>query len=100
MIMTEFKWLAAGALLAGLAACGPLVGTDGGPVDVATGDDACGAAGYQTLVGTSVGTLDPSTLPEPRRIIFPGQSVTMDLVAERFNVEIGPDDLVARVYCG
>lgn len=66
----------------------------------AASDDACGAAALQPLVGTSVGTLDPATLPEPRRIIFPGQAVTMDFAAERLNVEIGPDDAVARVYCG
>jgi hypothetical protein len=98
--MPDLKAPAAALLaLLALGACTPPGGTaDGGPA--AAGDDACGAAGLQTLVGTSVGTLDPATLPDPNRVIFPGQAVTMDFQAERVNVEIGPDDSVARVYCG
>lgn len=98
--MPDRRLIAALGLIAGLAACAPGSEDAAGEAAVASGEDACGASGFQTLVGTSVGTLDPSTLPEPRRIIFPGQSVTMDLQAERLNVEIGGDDLVARVYCG
>lgn len=98
--MTGLRLSTAALLLASVAACSGLTDGDAPAVDVAVADDACGAAGLQTLVGTSVGTLDPSTLPEPRRIIFPGQAVTMDLVAERLNVEIGADDQVSRVYCG
>ncbi len=107
--MTAIRLLAAMALFAGLAACTPMAGDDTvagpeprapAPGAVASGQDECGAAGLQNLVGTSVGVLDPSALPEPRRIIFPGQAVTMDLRAERLNVEIGTDDEVARVFCG
>ncbi len=98
--MTDFRSLTAAALVAGLAACAPTTDADAPPAEVTTSEDSCGASGFQTLVGSSVGTLDPSTLPEPRRIIFPGQAVTMDLVAERLNVEIGADDQVDRVYCG
>lgn len=98
--MIDLRLMTAAAALAGLAACAQMTGDGDAPVDVAQGEDACGAAGFQTLVGTSVGTLDPSTLPEPRRILFPGQAATLDFAAERLNVEIGSDDLVARVYCG
>lgn len=66
----------------------------------AAGEDACGASGLQSLVGTSVGSLDANALPSPRRVIFPGQAVTMDFRADRLNVEIAPNDKVARVYCG
>ena len=62
--------------------------------------DACGAEALQPLVGTSVGTLDPATLPEPNRVLFPGQAATTDFQDERLNVEIGADDRVARVFCG
>jgi hypothetical protein len=99
--------------LAALAACAPVADPaavvegeaaaapgPGAAVAVAEGEDACGAAGFQSLVGTSVGALDADALPEGRRIIFPGQGVTMDFRAERLNVEIGSDDRVARVYCG
>lgn len=98
--MTMPRALAAAALLAALAACTQDdAGTAAGPAATAA-DDACGAAGFQNLVGTSVGTLDASSLPEPRRVIFPGQPVTMDFRQERLNVEIGPDDKVVRVFCG
>ncbi|MBP7240587.1 I78 family peptidase inhibitor [Amaricoccus sp.] len=96
--MTMPKALAAAALLATLAACAQEGATEAADVDVSK--DACGAAGHQNLVGTSVGALDAASLPEPRRVIFPGQPVTMDFRAERLNVEIGPDDKVARVFCG
>lgn len=89
--------------LAALAACAPAADPTieaGAAAAAAVGEDACGAAGFQGLVGTSVGALDADALPEGRRIIFPGQGVTMDFRAERLNVEIGADDRVARVYCG
>ncbi len=101
--MRFIRDLGSAALLLGLAGCAALTEgggeTAGGAPAAAAGGD-CGAAGLQELVGTSVGTLDPATLPEPRRIIFPGQAVTMDLLEERLNVEIGTDDRVARVFCG
>lgn len=94
--MPHFRTLSAVGLLAALGACGAMQGGSG--TDAAA--DACGASGLQNLVGTSVGALDPASLPEPRRIIFPGQSATTDFVEERLNLEIGADDQVARVYCG
>lgn len=97
--MPDFKAPAAALILAALSACA-LVESGAPGAAVASGDDACGAAGLQTLVGTSVGTLDPAALPDPKRVIFPGQAVTMDFQAERLNVEIGADDQVARVFCG
>ncbi len=96
--MPDLKIPAAALILAALAACAP--GAPGAPDAAAGGDDACGAAALQALVGTSVGTLDPAALPDPNRVIFPGQAVTMDFRAERLNVEIGTDDRVARVFCG
>ncbi|MBP7002419.1 I78 family peptidase inhibitor [Amaricoccus sp.] len=98
--MTKTYALAAAALLAGLAAC-TQEGADGTAAAApGASADACGAAGLQSLVGTSVGSLDASALPEPRRVIFPGQPVTMDYREDRLNVEIGKDDKIARVYCG
>ena len=101
MTLTAIRTAAALALLAAAAACTPKDGetqiADAGP---AAGENACGAAELQSLVGTSVGSLDPATLPEPRRVIFFGQAVTMDFRADRLNVEIGKDDKVARVFCG
>jgi hypothetical protein len=99
--MNELRACAAALILVVAAACTPKDGetqtADAGP---AAGENACGAAELQSLVGTSVGSLDPATLPEPRRVIFFGQAVTMDFRADRLNVEIGKDDKVARVFCG
>ena len=101
MTLAALRTAAALGLLAALAACTPKEGeTETADAAPAAGEDACGAAGLQSLVGTSVGSLDPATLPEPRRVIFFGQAVTMDFRAERLNVEIGKDDKVARVFCG
>lgn len=105
--MRHSGYLVASALLLGLAACDPVgVGLDAGAegegpgIAVASAEDACGAETLQGLVGTSVGELQAASLPENRRIIFPGMAVTMDYRAERINVEIGRDDRIARVFCG
>ncbi len=91
-------WAAALGLTAGLSACAPMA-VDG-EADVAQAGDPCGAEALQDLVGTSVGGLEAEALPEPRRVIFPGMAVTQDFVPERLNIEVGPDDRIARVYCG
>jgi len=102
--MIDFRAPAIAGFVLALAACAELPGGGGAPAtdgEAAVADeDACGASGMQNLVGASVGTLDPATLPSPHRVIFPGQPVTMDFRADRLNVEIGADDKVARVYCG
>jgi hypothetical protein len=99
--------LTASALVAALAGCNALETGEGGAEGAgagmaasAAGDDACGAADLQGIVGTSVGELQAASLPENRRIIFPGMAVTMDFQPERVNVEIGSDDRIARVFCG
>lgn len=93
--------LGLGALLA-LGACATM--KQGGE-DVAAGagtlgTDSCGAIDNQSLVGQSAAALDPATLPEGTRVIFPGMPVTMDLREERMNVEVGGGDKVVRVFCG
>lgn len=100
--MIDFRPVAVAAVFIGLAGCASVlpegIAAPEAPAAAPAGD--CGADALQDLVGSSVGTLDPASLPEPRRIIFPGQAVTMDFLAERLNVEIGTDDRVARVFCG
>jgi hypothetical protein len=99
--------LTASALVAALAGCNTLETGEGGAEGAgagmaasAAGDDACGAADLQGIVGTSVGELQAASLPGNRRIILPGMAVTMDFQPERLNVEIGSDDRIARVFCG
>jgi hypothetical protein len=93
------------ALAAGLSGCAPLgiapetAATPAAQPTAAAGDP-CGAQAFQALVGDSVGGLDAATLPDDRRVIFPGMAVTQDYRPERLNVEIGPDDRITRIYCG
>lgn len=64
------------------------------------GEGACDAERLGYLVGQDINEIDVDTLPQPRRIIRPGQAVTMDYRAERMNVELDDEDRVVRVYCG
>ncbi len=52
------------------------------------------------LTGQSIGEIDVATLPQPRRIIRPGEAVTMDYREDRTNIELDGNDRVVRVYCG
>jgi hypothetical protein len=96
------KPLYALALLAVLPACETLqtaTGTGETPPAQAAGD-SCGAAGLQSLLGSSVGDLDPATLPANSRVLFPGMGATMDYAPGRVNVVVGTNDRIERVYCG
>ena len=61
--------------------------------------DACKASAYQGLVGQSRLVLGKMMLPAGSRVIGPNDPVTMDYRAERLNIEIGPDDRIARIGC-
>lgn len=98
--MKKGRALAGVALLAAVAACSEQPAAEAVAPLAGAASDGCGAAGFQSLLGTSVGDLDANALPEPRRVIFPGQAVTMDYRQDRLNVEIGPGDKVVRVFCG
>ena len=80
-------------LLAACAGSGP---TENGP-DQST--DACGASGYQSLVGAP---LAAATFPAgiDLRLINPGEAVTMDFRADRLNVELDATGTIQRVRCG
>lgn len=79
------------ASLLALAACDGLPGQ--------TAEDACGAAGYQGLVGQPLAAI---TLPADldARIIEPDTAVTLDYQPTRLNIYVGEDGLVDRVSCG
>ena len=64
-----------------------------------TVEDACGAAGYQAIVGSPLAAV---TLPADlgARIIEPGAAVTMDYNPERLNIEVDTDGRITRVSCG
>lgn len=64
------------------------------------GDGGCDAEMLGYLVGQDINEIDVATLPQPRRIIRPGQAVTMDYREDRTNIELDEDDRVVRVFCG
>lgn len=80
-------------LLVLLTACAPP------PVSPEPDRDACGASGYQGLVGQSKSVLATMMLPAGSRVIGPNEAVTMDLRPDRLNVEIGSDGRINSVGC-
>jgi hypothetical protein len=79
-----------------LAACMP--GEEATPAP--PGEDACGAAALQDLVGEPVAGHEFDSNNRPVRIIPPGTAVTMDFNPERLNVETDADGVIVRIYCG
>ena len=65
-----------------------------------TAPDSCGAGGLQGLVGQSEAALSAIRLPQPLRVLHPGQAVTMDYSAARLNILIDSKGRVASLHCG
>ena len=81
-----------------VAACGD-AGTGGDDANANAHEDACGASGYQSLVGAQLASV---TLPADlgARVVGPDDVVTTDFSAERLNIEVDADGRITRVYCG
>lgn len=95
------------ALLLGLvvlAACTtmqpPSEPADAPPPTQQHGGDTCNLARYQSLVGMDESAIDQSTLPAHHRTICFGCMATMEYVADRLTIQIGPGHKVASVRCG
>ncbi len=63
-------------------------------------DDACGASGFEALVGQSQDVFAAMTFPETTRFIYPDTLVTMDFNAERLNFNIDENGIITGVRCG
>lgn len=61
--------------------------------------DACGAQGYQYLIGEKSVVLEGLSLPKDTRIIPPDTAVTMDYRPDRLNIELDAKDRITRVHC-
>jgi len=70
------------------------------PTVTRSGDDPCGAAALQHLVGEPAAQHEFGTGDQKVRIIPPGLSVTMDYLPERLNVETDEAGIITRIYCG
>lgn len=88
--------LAAASLL--LAACEPIPVPAPQPEPPGV-SDACGASGYQGLIGQRGSVLESMTFPLRTRVIGPNDAITADYSPERLNIEIGLGGLIERVAC-
>lgn len=83
--MAKAAWL----LALGLAAC-----------VAAPEENACGAAGLQTLIGQTDDVLAAMTFPQGTRFIYPGTPVTEDYSPGRLNIDIDQSERITGVWCG
>jgi hypothetical protein len=78
-----------------LAACDlPATGT------TVTDPVPCMAPTFARFVGEPLGVLDPLVVPQPYRVIRPGDAVTREFIANRMNFYVGADGRLADVTCG
>ena len=63
-------------------------------------EDACGAAGFQGLIGQTGEIARLLELDHPVRVIAPGMAVTMDYRPDRINFELDEQDRIVVVRCG
>ncbi len=62
--------------------------------------DLCGAAALIDVVGQPFTLLADHALAGPLRILWPGQEITDEVVANRLNAEVTNDQLILRLSCG
>ena len=84
------------AAFAALAACEPIPA----PVEQSPEpEDACGAAGYQGLIGQPISVLGGMTFPIGTRQIGPNDAVTADFRPDRLNIEHGSSGRIEKISC-
>lgn len=68
-------------------------------VDSLSADDACGASGYQSMIGNSIAAITlPSSLDH--RVIGPDTMVTEDFVPTRLNFYTDSNSVILKITCG
>lgn len=88
--------LSAAAALLVMAACvAPIV-----PQDLTASSAGCGANDRQELLNQQASVLSTEKLPDPHRILRPGQVMSADLNPNRLNVVVDAAETITRVYCG
>ena len=70
------------------------------PARPPAGQDACGLAQHQNLVGMDRSAIDESALPAHHRIICMGCMATMEFIPDRLTLQMGPGNKVASIRCG
>ncbi len=86
-----------------LAACLP-IGPQRmmGPVDemLTPQPDRCGIAALPPLRGEPMERLADFRLSGPLRVLWPGQEITNEIVANRLNAEVDVTGRIRRLICG
>jgi hypothetical protein len=60
----------------------------------------CDAQHLAVLIGEPAEKLEEVPLPDPTRVVRPGEAVTMEHVPERLTVRIGARGLIHEMRCG
>lgn len=95
----QLRGLTVGALaLLGLAACEPVTTAPVQPT-LPGPSDACGASGYQGLIGQPRQVLAAMKFPLATRVIGPDEAVTADYSEGRLNIEYGRGGLIEKISC-
>ena len=89
---------AAGLRVAGLCVAG-MVWTTGAAL-ANGGEDTCGAAALQGLVGQTGEIATLLVLDRPIRVITPGMPVTRDYRLDRINFDLDDAGGIVRIWCG
>lgn len=66
----------------------------------ASADNACPVDRYQSLIGKPLTEADEASLPAKHRVICMGCMATMEFVADRLTIQLGPNKTVASMRCG
>ena len=77
-----------------LAACTPSVPLN--PV----GPDTCNRAKLEAFVGEHLSATETTLLLQPVRVLRPNQAPTLEFLAERLNIVVDTQEIIARLYCG
>lgn len=59
----------------------------------------CGAEEFQYLLGKRESALEGVTLPEPNRVLRPGDVITLDFSPDRLTVDIDGLGLISSITC-
>ncbi len=73
-----------------------------GPVDkmLVPQADHCGLSALPSLRGQPMERLADYRLPGPLRVLWPGQEITNEIVADRLNAEVDVTGRILRLNCG
>lgn len=82
-------------VILGLAACEP---RPADPVEF-DGVPRCGAENFQYLLGKRESALDGVELPEPYRVLHPGDIITLDFSPDRMTIDIDGLGLISSITC-